>query len=824
MNSPFILRIEASAGAGKTYRLTSRFLELLASLPPSPANLRSIVAITFTNKAAAEMKERLIKALKSIALETSYGKSLASQTKLSPEVAHKWLKIIFENFNDLQVRTIDSLIFSILRGVALEAGLRPDLEAELKEDILLARAYDRLLLSLREGESDIRNVFREVLLTFLEIETRSGFNPEKSIRKTLLDLFRYELKGKSLAGVKEDYLLEELAQSVEQAAKDFLAVVQEEGLVFRYSSWEEKFLDPLGHFNATPFHKDYARELFKSRFIPEKVEKRYTEFKERLEEYLLARAIVRLIPYARLYEKLKNELERLRRQEGLIHGGGWIELVEKFLREEGVPLVYCKLGSRFRHFLIDEFQDTSQQQWSALKPLVEEALSQGGTLTYVGDIKQAIYVWRGGDPRLFNLVPQELPAELIDEPLPFNWRAKEALVSFNNSFFELLAEEKHARNIAFKMLHPEEDRKRRNLASSHAEELAKFICNTFSRANQKLPEKKPGGQVKIIFYEGDTRQAQEEALKEKLKDILQEKRSLIGQKSLAILVRTNNQAEDMACLLFEMGIPAVTENALRLTSSPVIKALISLLSFLDYPYDNVALAGFLRSPVAKGFLNLPEEFWLEAGKKGCLKDSCAEFDKEGFKNYLEPLLAKAGFLSPYDLVREIMFLFKVYERFPAEEAFLHRFLSLVLAFEQEGAGLSSFLEHWEEKAPEERLGLPEEVAAVRVLTIHAAKGLEFDVVFLPFIHWEIKTSKLVSLEEGTLAYVQKPYPQPVKEKILRERAAQALENLNLLYVAFTRAKEELFVFVPEKKAPREQFGTGDIVRTFLNELGFRNAS
>ncbi|OAG28502.1 UvrD-helicase domain-containing protein [Thermodesulfatator autotrophicus] len=824
MNSPCILRIEASAGAGKTYRLTSRFLELLAELTPSPASLRSVVAITFTNKAAAEMKERLIKALKSIALKTPEGKLLSSDTNLSPQAALKWLEVIFENFNDLQVRTIDSLIFSILKGVALEAGLRPDLEAELKEDVLLNRAYDHLLLSLREGKNDIQDIFREVLITFLEIETRSGFNPERSIRKTLLDLFRHELKGKALARNEKDYLLEELAEKVKTKASQFLGAVNQENLTFRYPTWESKFLDPIENFYATPFHKNSVKELFKGRFIPEHLETLYQDFRESLEEYLLAKAIVRLIPYARLYEKLKEELERLRRQEGLIHGGGWIEVVEKFLREEGVPLVYCKLGAKFRHFLIDEFQDTSQQQWAALKPLVEEALSQGGTLTYVGDIKQAIYVWRGGDPKLFNLVPQELPAELIDEPLLYNWRAKEQLVRFNNQFFKLLAKEKHAQNIALKMLHPEETRKRGVLVCPHTEQLSSFICNTFSQVEQKLPEKKPGGIVKIIFYQGDTREAQEEALKEKLKDILQKKASLIGQKSLAILVRTNDQAEEMAALLFEMGVPAVTENALRLTSSSVVKALISLLSFLDYPYDEVALAGFLRSPVAQGFFQIPKEFWLKAGQKAPLKNLLAQYDPEAYQKYLEPLLAKAGFLSPYDLVREIMFTFKIYERFQAEEAFLHRFLSLVLSFEQEGAGLSSFLEKWEEKAPEERLGLPEEISAVRILTIHAAKGLEFDIVFLPFIHWEIKTPRLISLEEGSLAYAQKPYPGPIKEKVLRERAAQALENLNLLYVAFTRAKEELFVFVSEKKASREKFGTGDIVRDFLYELGFQNAS
>ena len=822
MNKPCILRIEASAGAGKTYRLTSRYLELLANLEPHPQTLRSVVAITFTNKAAAEMKERIVKNLKNIALATEEGKKLAAQTGLTPQAAAKWLEIIFEHFNDLQVRTIDSLVFSILKGIALEVGLRPDLEAELKEDVLLARAYDRLLLYLREGDTALRDIFRQVLLTFLEIEARSGFNPEKAIRKMLLDLFRYELKGRPLQNNQRNWMLKDMAEDVANAASRFLVAAEEAGLKFRYSFWHEKFLAPLDNFRATPFWKSSAADIFKGRGqVPPEVEALYADFQEKLEKYLFAWAVVRLIPYAQLYEKLKLELERLRQEYGLIHGGGWIEIVERVLREEGIPLVYCKLGTRFRHFLIDEFQDTSRAQWEALRPLVEEALARGGSLTYVGDVKQAIYVWRGGDPGLFKEVPQELPAELVDDPLPYNWRARENLVAFNNRFFGLLAEEGRARYVARRFLYAEREEERAKNCP-HVGELAGFITETFQRVQQELPEERPGGQIEIVFCPGEDLHTQYEEILARLEKLLIQQKEQVTHKKIAILVRTNDQAEEIAHLLFEIGIPAVTENALRITSSQVVKALVSFLSFLDYPFNDVALAGFLRSKIAKGFLNLPEKFWKGAGRGNTLLDLLKNYDAEGFNNHLAPFLEKAGFLSPYDLVREVFAHFRIYERFPEEEAFLHRFLSLVLAFEQEGAGLSGFLERWSERAAEERLGLPEELSAVRVLTIHAAKGLEFDVVYLPFLHWTLKTPSLVTLEEGTLGYVQSPYPGPIKDKVMREKAAQALENLNLLYVAFTRAKEELYIFIPEKRPERASFGTGDIVRQFLAELGYRN--
>jgi len=813
------LRIEASAGAGKTYRLTSRFLEILSSLPPDPRALRSIVAITFTNKAAAEMKERLIRYLKEIALGAEEGRQLAQVTGLSPKKASQWLEVIFEHYHDLQVRTIDSLVFTILKGIALEVGLRPDLEAELKEDLLLSRAYDRLLLSLREGSSELISLFREVLLAFLEIEAKGGFNPEKAIRRTLLDLFRYELKGRDLNNSERDIPLTILEEEVKKAAENFLQAADKKGLLFRYPSWRSKFEDPLEDIKATPFKKRSARELFKNLRRDEELEALFADFKEKFENYLLARAIVRLIPYGKLYVRLKAELESLRKQEGLIHGGGWVEIVEKILKEEGVPLVYCKLGARFQHFLIDEFQDTSRKQWEALRPLVEEALASGGTLTYVGDIKQAIYVWRGGDPALFKEIADQLPADLLHEPLPYNWRAKEDLIRFNNRFFSLLAQEEVSKKVASRFLHGEKSQEAGSCP--FVAEFSQRLSESFGKVEQKPPLPSPGGEVQIYTVAGETKLEIREKTLSLLKELLPENfKAYRGRGTVAILVRTNEQAEEVARLLFELGLPAVTENALRLSNSSLIKAFIALLTFLDYPYDNVALAGFLRSPLAEGFFALSPSFWNEARGQKILYEFVREKAPQAFGNYLNPLLEKVGFLSPYDLVREICWLFRVFERFPEEEAFLKRFLSLVLTFEQEGVGLSAFLERWQERGFEERLGLPEDLEAVRVLTIHAAKGLEFDAVFLPFLQWEIKTPSLVPLDDGSLGYAQQPYPQPIKEKVLRDLMEQALESLNLLYVAFTRAREKLFIFLPKKRPERARFGTGDVVTDLLQRLGY----
>ncbi len=815
--SSHILKIEASAGAGKTYRLTQRFLELLRPLPPHPRALRSLVAITFTNKAAAEMKERLLRTLKEIALGLVPRREPGFQ--MTPSEAEAWLQVIFEHYPDLQVRTIDSLVFSILKGIALELGLRPDLEAELKEDLLLERAYDRLLVALGEGEASLTETFRRVLYTYLEIESRGGFNPERQIRRTLLEIFRYETKGEVPSPPEEDLSLKEEEEALKAAAHAFLEAIERHQAKFRYRSWPKYFSDPLANLAATPFHKESVKEVLKD--SNQELEHLYQVFRQALDRYLLARALARLVPYARLYQYLQGELALLRQQEGLIHGGAWVSLVGKVLEETGVPLIYCKLGAQFYHFLVDEFQDTSRQQWAALRPLVEESLAQGGSFTYVGDVKQAIYVWRGGDPALFAEVPSELPAELREESLPYNWRSRAELVEFNNEIFSALVRQEIALWVARNLLYGKQGEKEAQRCPV-VHKLGQEIQASFAKVRQKLPRPgHKGGKIHVSVYQGQGLQEKNEAIEaliaRDLPKVFSRYRARKGQ--VAVLVRTNDQAEDMARLLFALKIPAVTENALRVAGSRLVRWLIALLTFLDYPYHDVALAGVLRSPLVAPYFDA-QGFFRRRVQPPLVEQ--VRTQAPGFwEKFLAPLLAKAGVLSPYDLLREILAKFDVYARFPEERAFLYRFLSLVLAFEQEGGGLSAFLERWHERGLEERLGLPEDVSAVRVLTIHAAKGLEFDVVFLPYLHWTLKPNRLVTLEDGRLGYAQTPYPQSLRQVVLHERAKQALEMLNLLYVAFTRAKEELFLYVPQPEQGRyARFGSGDIVYRLLLENGY----
>ncbi len=814
---PHIFKIHASAGSGKTYQLTLRYLSILSySSEVSLSHLRSIIAITFTNKAASEMKERIIQALKEIVFETERGRSFSRETGLTANKAEKWLNLILNHYGDFQVRTIDSLIFTLLRGISLEHGLRPDLDVELKEKRLLFRALDRLLLELSEGNREIEGLFRKVISTFMSIEDRSGFNPEWAIKKRMVELFRK--KGKDPIKVSKHSLpdFSVLRNELNSSGKMLVERLKNEGLSLKRNA-EKYFESPTEYLSSKSFYKDSITELIRGKNAGSmELEDLYTRFKNALEKYLMTGAILKITPYIDLYRKINEQLDIIRQEEGLISGGEWLYIVKNYLREGGLLHIYCKLGNRFRHFLIDEFQDTSREQWEALEPLIENSLSEGGSLTYVGDIKQSIYIWRGSDPDLFKEVPNRLPqaSKVIDHNLEFNWRSGKEIVKFNNSIFYKLTDKKIAQNIAAQLLYGKKEIPKE---SHFVGILRDKIISHFSDVLQKIPQKESSlpGEIEIYYIEEKDKSEREEHIK----SIIEEKVSLLFEETneeIAILVRRNDQAQEVAAWLFENGIPAITENALKLNRSPLIRSIVSLLCFLNSPSDDVGLAGFLQSDLLRELI-APEDIteaivrW-QKGKNLSLYNRVRHLFPHIEKEILSPLLEMVGMVSPYDLIQYIMELFHIRERFPHEKGFLNRFLELIIRHEEEeGGSLSGFLELWKESGSDERLGLPEGIHAVKILTIHGAKGLEFSTVLIPFTDWYIKPKNILSLPDGTVLYVSKPYPKSITPYVMEERIKNAIELLNLLYVAMTRAKERIILFISKTS----RYGMGDILKELL---------
>ena len=264
---PQIRFLKTSAGAGKTYQLTNRFLSLLKGMRPSAEALRGIVAITFTNRAAAEMKERIILALKGIALGEGAGKRLAEETGLEPQEASSWLDAILAHFGDFHVRTIDSLVYALMRAFSLEMGLRPDLEVVFEQEAVLDRCFDRLLSSARwEDESDrLYGIFSQLLETYLKIEAAGGMVVEKGIRRRLLELYE-RADGPFKPGPKPD--LRAAEEKVRLSAEKLHSGIREcgfEGFLHKRIFKPQYLQEPLAHLERGFFEKNSIEEVFTKR-------------------------------------------------------------------------------------------------------------------------------------------------------------------------------------------------------------------------------------------------------------------------------------------------------------------------------------------------------------------------------------------------------------------------------------------------------------------------------------------------------------------------------------------------------------------------------
>lgn len=823
---PQIHYLRASAGAGKTYQLTIRFLSLLAGIEPSAEALRQIVAITFTNRAAAEMKERIIVTLKQMALGEANADRLSHDTGLRPPDAASWLDTILAHFSDFHVRTIDSLVYALLRAFSLEMGMRPDLELTFDYDAILNQCFDRFLSRTEWVAGDQRyQLLCALLETYLKIEEAEGMVVERGIRRRLLELYE-KADGPVVAGPEPD---------VGRAQKAFCQAAQklhEELVEYGVSDCLNKRLfnplylnDPVTHLEKGLFAKATIQELLTSKAqgiaqgIMAHVDELYGELRQAKDEYLILRAKAKVHAYMRTLEVLYQEIRMLSEREGMILGGGWHALVKGYLQGGSTTGVYAfmKLGSQVRHFLIDEFQDTSRPQWEALLPLLEESLASGGSLFYVGDVKQAIYGWRGGDWRLFGEVaagsfPSVSSQDIKGETLTVNYRSLPPIVDFNNALYGLLADEHCAQKIAALILGEKAQEWAQDL-------LVQSIHRNFQDVAQETPphlqRRQERGTVEVASFvaSGDAlRRAVRERLLTQVKEVWERR-----EKGIAVLVRRNQDAEDIAAWLMVEGIPVVTENSLRLLSSDLIKGLTAFLRFLDYPLDDLAFWGAAASRLFQGFPGLyPEDletFLAEGRWQPPLYKAFERRFPRFFEGLIHPLLALVGFVTPYDLTREVVERFHLLERFAEEQVFIHRFFELIFQTEARGQrSLSHFLQFWEEKGMEEKIGLPDEISAVRVLTVHKAKGLEFPAVFIPFTNWRLERPRLAKLDDGSFVSLKSPLPYPLEAKRTEMMINDALEALNLLYVATTRAEEELYLYETSLPLPRG----GGVDRTYLS--------
>ena len=831
--APVLRQIRASAGSGKTYTLTTTFLEHLATASAKEGNgcvvssgrghaWTDILAVTFTNRAAAEMRERIILRLKKavLGLLEADDPLLHTAHPWTKDRATAWLEHILRHFGRLNVRTIDSLVHQLVRMGALDLDLPPDFTPEFVSSEALAPLLDTLLEEARTNPAFaalLREACQQQL--FHNAEFR-GFMNGRTLRARVLETVplllgldpatESRLADASTVGQR----LATLTERVRTRAAALAERLAAEKLKVRtyLTAALDKCRDAPAH--ALPLDSAMLAKacldecLLKASAAPTAgADSLYIALREAVDalktEGPLLRGALNTLPFLKLSRVVAHALPGYFQAEGRLPASFLYPMAERLLAADmGVSRAFCRMGSSLSQLLIDEFQDTSREQWRVLRPLVAEALAGGGSLTWVGDVKQAIYGWRGGDAALFDdvLADPDLLA-LVPKPLtdtlPTNWRSRGVIVRSNNAVFARLAEEGPARAV-LRCLLPD------SLSTDALDAAVVQVRRAFAASGQTEGSEK-GGCVRFVRLEGESKDELNDRVREALLDLVDELGTRRPWGHVAVLVRSNREAALTAGWLMEHGVPVVTENSFLLADHPLIRQIMAVLTFLDTPEDDIAFWSAVTSELARPLIGLdPEELddWLmelPARRDDPLHGLFRHAFPDAYAGLFAPFLERTGLFTPYDTVRELVRLCRVEARFPVEDAFMRRFFEVLYRAELQGATtLAQLVRYWKTDGAEEKAPMPESLNAVRVMTLHKAKGLQFPVVIVPWHGFQAR----VDTEPRVLELPPMVLVAPASAAQGRERddelADQAREALHLVYVAWTRPEDELYAFITRR--------------------------
>lgn len=852
----------ASAGAGKTHKLTGEYLTLLFT---QPGAYRRILAVTFTNKATDEMKSRIVEELYNLASsrKSDYAALLMSVYSLTEAQVRKQagqiLIAILHDYSAFNISTIDRFFQQTMRAFTREIGLQGGYGIEMDQELVLTEAIDNLLGDLEKPES------KELLgwlLRFAEdkIENGGEWNLRRDIMALSREVFKESYKafsdelGKDIQDKQAlDRYKDELytiIRSVESNAKrlgeEGIALLSQYGLqaadfkggsrspmtiLERLAKGEMK--EPTATFIGLAdnldgcFTKTTApglRQIIGCVFeggLNDCIKGVISLFAN-LTEYNTAREIVRYYYTLGILSDVSRQIAAYREEKNVMLIADTTELLSKVIDGSDAPFIYEKTGTSVDHYMIDEFQDTSGMQWKNFRPLIEESLAHDRMNLIVGDVKQSIYRFRNSDWKLLDEQVQHdfTGEEVKEETLKENWRSCRHIVDFNNTFFT-------AAPAVLQNLYDEA------LTSSSLGEADKDlfftrIMSAYDKSYQLIPPpfQKKDGHVKIEFLTGDEDQDWKAEAMERLPGTIEQLQDNgYPLKDIAILVRTNMEGALVAdtLLAYKEAHPSghynydiISDEALFISGSPAVRFLIALLRYLKNPDDrtNEQMALFSYIVWKNGF----------AGDQRQLP--------KAFPEEIRKALLTLSRQSLYEITEGLFRLFA--DGFPDnEQVFILAFMDMVSEYAQkESADLSRFLKWWDETGYRKTIATPDEQNAIRILTVHKSKGLGFKVVILPFGDWEIdhKPTKPVILwchpevkPFNRLHLVPVRYSQILGNTIfakdyLNEKLYAFIDNLNTLYVAFTRAKEELIVFSPRPAKIDEKTGAVERITSIADLL------
>ncbi len=865
-----ILIVKSSAGAGKTYNLALRYLQLLLQdkIADSPVktHISNIVAITFTNKAAHEMRSRIIEWMKRIILdlpfEGSSGRPIDEILKNRPEKnssrienlkslensIRETIEINFEalikNFYDFNVSTIDSFVNLTLKASAFKLNLLPDFDISIDSatyiDIVLQECLQKIL-----EDNTVRERFDRFLRNYIELEGEYvNWIPKDFLRDIISSFWQEEAKENATFIYKANIShIERIKNRIEEEITGLaLYLKTTEGM-----KPDKRFINTIEQFSISKkseikgssyfLRPTLAASLNKGSAQPDmEHEDLWRDILESLSMFYEAVSESKFSSYVDIYLLFKKVLSKeITHNKRLVLIEQLNTLLQHILdKEHFIPEIYYALSERYSHFLIDEFQDTNHLQWKNVEILAEEALSKGGTLFLVGDKKQAIYRWRGGKSELVDEVAMKYSAYPVYKlMLSENYRSDEYIVQFNNTVF-------NAANLSALI---------ESASQEYSPDNTPKVMETYADAAQNFISSKAGkGYIRIErMAEQPDAQGQESIkdnfrflskdekngiVKERFRQLIQQikERGVFQDKDIAVLVRRKEEARFIVRTLLENNFSVESEFTVNVRNNPLIQEMINFLSFINTPDNDLAFAGFLigsifrsRTQTAEGRINQWIEHVRITNNSGYLYEAFKEDYQDIWDEYFEYFFKRVGYLPLYELVVIFLKKWRILTAFPDDAPYFMHVCELIKAREAEGGNnLNKFLHFWNgntsilfrdthEGEKPFLLNTFEGTNAVKVMTIHRAKGLQFPVVILPFLKLNAfgvsdsrdKTKYFVREEEDMhLLYIKKDFTKYSRKlkKIYQEKEAEyLLDELNNMYVACTRAEKELYIFLGDSK-------------------------
>lgn len=826
MSSGSLAIVRASAGSGKTFTLA---LEYCKAVVQSPTAYRHILAVTFTNKATAEMKRRIIEELSALAegRGSVFADKIVQSTGLESRVvadrARQALGLILTDFSSFSVMTIDKFFQRIVRSFFKELGLDFSYTIEIESSSSMAQAIDltiedsatdhtiKLLIERVVGERLDRgaswNVRQELLKIGYEILKEEYRKPEGQI-KELISTF---------GELKKEY--DQSVDILRIKALEACRVISDAGL----SAHDFKY--GVGSFAQYLFRIAAADQIeaYGARFaaLPDNPESAYTDkspakdqivailpqivslTREIIELYdstLVSRSTYEVLSpnFSRylLLERIKDNFSKVLSLSGKLAISSTTDFIDRIAREASVPFIFEKLGTHYTTIFIDEFQDTSWAQWRGFLPLLHEAVAASDStrrVMLIGDVKQAIYRWRGGDWDILGTAAGrefEAALEADTEELNTSFRSEKHIVEFNNTLIKNILRE--AQGLIVELVKGDRN--------ALFDELITVLARSYGAAEQKVAPHKatPERGYAAIDKYSDTEQAMQNML-DNVKNAI--KRGY-RPSDIAILVRRGAEGATVARTLIGAGFSIVSEDVLALSSSMVVNFVLNVFRFA-IDQDAIALVAI------NGYLG--RDFQYEPGADEL--------------KFLQEIKQRPS-------VEAIESTIVHYALQEAEPAYLQALYEQIYRFTiDQSSDTGAFLKFWDENNGQFKLKLSGSDNSINILTIHKAKGLEFEVVIIPLAEWSTAPSSSpptrLWVSTNVPPYDQfNPFPlnytstladSVYRDEYLRQGVYSVVDNLNLLYVALTRAKVELYVGVPEKSAKNT---IGSLITSAIEAISF----